>query len=172
VIDHLYDHLEDDIRFDDFAEIACLSPHHWHRIYAAMRGETITATIRRLRLSRAAERLANSNIALETIAERAGYSSADAFGRAFKQAYGKSPADYRMTGSHAAFKAALLAENGSGFPISIETLAPIRCASSVHRGTHMQIDQAMGKLFTALSAQGLATSDLRMLAVFDLAPLK
>src|SRR4029077_11746511 len=46
VVDHIYAHLDEDIRFDDLAEVACLSPYHWHRIYAAMRGETITATIR------------------------------------------------------------------------------------------------------------------------------
>lgn len=176
VIDHLYDHLEDDIRFDDLAEIACLSPYHWHRVYAAMRGETIRATIRRLRLSRAAERLANSDMALEMIAERAGYGSADAFGRAFKEAYGKSPAHYRATGSHAAFKAALLTEDSAGFPVSIEILSPIRCASIAHSGAYMQIDRAMGKLFNALAAQAIMASDQRMLAVFyddpDLVPVE
>ena len=166
VINYLYEHLEDDIRFDDLAEVACLSPHHWHRIYAAMRGETITATIRRLRLSRAAERLANSDMALDAIAERAGYGSADAFGRAFKEAYAKSPIDYRATGSHAAFKAAWLAEDGAGFPVVIETLAPIRCASIAHSGGYMQIDHAMGRLFTALEARAIMAPDQRMLAIF------
>lgn len=166
VVDHLYEHLEDDIRFDDLAEIACLSPYHWHRIYAAMRGETITATIRRLRLSRAAERLANSDMTLDAIAGRAGYGSADAFGRAFKEAYGKSPADYRATGTHVAFKTALQAEDGAGFPVSIETLAPVRCASIAHTGTYMQIDHAMGRLFAALAAQEIMAPDQRMLAIF------
>jgi len=176
VVDHIYEHLEDDIHFEDLAEVACLSPWHWHRVYTAMRGETVTATIRRLRLSRAAERLANSDLVLDVIAERAGYSSADGFGRAFKEAYGKSPADYRETGSHAAFKAALLAEDGAGFPISIEVLAPIRCASIAHGGSYMQIDHAMGKLFTALAAQDAMAPDQRMLAVFhddpDLVPVE
>lgn len=176
VIDHIYDHLDDDIRFDDMAEIACLSPWHWHRVYAAMRGETITETIRRLRLSRAAEWLANSDLALDAIARRAGYSSADAFGRAFKDAYGKSPADYRETGSHAAFKAALLAEDGAGFPVSMETLAPIRCASIAHAGSYMQIDRAMGRLFSALAARDAMAPDQRMMAVFyddpDLVPVE
>ncbi len=166
VVDYIYDHLEDDVRFDDLAEVACLSPYHWHRIYAAMRGETITATIRRLRLARAAERLANSDMALDAVAGRAGYGSADAFGRAFREIYGKSPADYRVTGSHAAFKAALLAEDGVNFPVTVETLAPIRCASISHAGAYMQIDHAMGRLFAALSAQGIVAPDQRMLAVF------
>ncbi|MDQ0996104.1 AraC family transcriptional regulator [Phyllobacterium ifriqiyense] len=176
VIDYLYTHLEEDIRTEDLAGIACLSTYHWHRIYAAMRGETITATIRRLRLSRAAERLANSDMALEMIAECAGYSSADAFGRAFKDAYGKSPVDYRLTGSHVAFKVAVLSEDSAGFPVSIETLPPVRCASITHSGAYMQIDHAMGKLFAALGAQDLLAPDQRMLAIFhddpDLVPVK
>lgn len=82
----------------------------------------------------------------------------------------------RETDSHAAFKAALLAEDEAGFPISMETLAPIRCASIAHTGSYMQIDHAMGRLFTALAAQDAMAPDQRMIAVFhddpDLVPLE
>lgn len=60
VIDYVYDRLEEDIGVDRLAEIACLSPFHWHRVYTAMRGETLAATVERLRPHRAADRLANS----------------------------------------------------------------------------------------------------------------
>jgi AraC family transcriptional regulator len=174
VVDHIYRHLEDDIRFDDLAEVACLSPYHWHRVYAAMRGETITATIRRLRLARAADRLANSDMALDDISSRAGYGSSDTFGRAFKESYGKSPSDYRVSGSHKTFRAALIAADGAGFPVSVERLPPLRCASIAHTGPYMQIDHAMGRLFTALGGQGLLAADPQMLAIFhddpDLVP--
>jgi AraC family transcriptional regulator len=98
------------------------------------------------------QRLANSDLSIGKIAERAGYSGADSFARAFREAYGKTPADYRATGSHAAFKAATGAENHAGFPVAIETLPATRCASVAHTGAYMQIDQAMGRLFTALAA--------------------
>jgi AraC family transcriptional regulator len=114
VVDHIYAHLDEDIRFDDLAEVACLSPYHWHRIYAAIRGETIAATVRRLRLLRAADRLANSSEPLKAIAERAGYGALDAFARAFKEHYGKTPADYRSNGSHAMFKAATRKQDITG----------------------------------------------------------
>jgi AraC family transcriptional regulator len=175
VVDHIYGHLEEDMRPEALAEIACLSPYHWHRIYVAMRGETLGATIRRLRLLRAADRLANSDLSIGTIAERAGYSGADSFARAFREAYGKAPADYRATGSHAAFKAATEAEDYAGFPVAIETLAPTRCASVAHAGPYLQIDQAMGRLFTALAAQAIMAPDQAMHAVFlddpDLTPV-
>ena len=166
VTDYIHEHLEEAVRSDRLAEVACLSPYHWHRIYVAMRGETISATIRRLRLLRAADRLANSAMPVKTIAERAGYSGADSFARAFKEAYGRTPADYRASGSHAAFKAAAEAEDKEGFPVAIETLATARCASVAHTGSYMQIDRAMGRLFAALGAQGILAPDQKMIAVF------
>jgi AraC family transcriptional regulator len=166
VVDHIYAHLDEDIRPEGLAEVACLSPYHWHRIYVAMRGETISATIRRLRLLKAADRLANSDLSIGTIAERAGYSGVDSFARAFRDAYGKAPADYRATGSHAAFKTATEAEDHKGFPVAIETLPATRCASVAHRGAYLQIDQAMGRLFTALAAQKMIAQDQLMRAVF------
>jgi AraC family transcriptional regulator len=174
VVDHIYAHLDEDIHPEELAEIACLSPYHWHRIYVAMRGETIGATIRRLRLLRAADRLANSDLSIRTIAERAGY-GADSFSRAFREAYGKSPADYRAAGSHAVFKAATEAEDHEGFPVVIETLSATCCASIAHKGPYLQIDQAMGRLFAALAAQKLMTPDQPMRALFfddpDLTPV-
>ncbi|OWK24560.1 hypothetical protein AJ87_20285 [Rhizobium yanglingense] len=38
------------------AEIACMSSYHWHKIYRAIYGETLAATVKRLRLHRAAAR--------------------------------------------------------------------------------------------------------------------
>ena len=113
---------EDDLSFDRLAEVACLSSYHWSRIYSAMQGETVVATIRRLRLQRAADRLANSDIELEAVAARAGYSSTDTFGRAFKDAFGVGPAAYREKGSHAAFKAASAANDAETFPVKVESL--------------------------------------------------
>ncbi|MET3612630.1 AraC family transcriptional regulator [Rhizobium aquaticum] len=166
VIDYIHEHLEEDIRFETLAEVACLSAYHWHRIYVSMRGETITATIRRLRLLRAADRLANSDMPLAAIALRARYGSADALAHAFKDAYGMTPATYRASGSHAAFKAANRARDSNGFPIFVEALPPTRCAAIAHQGPYIQIDRAMGQLFSQLSAQGVMPAEPLMMAVF------
>ena len=174
VFDYVYAHLEDDVSFDRLAEVACLSPYHWSRIYSAMRGETIAATIRRLRLQRAADRLANSDLEIGAIAARAGYSSTDTFGRAFKDAFGVSPAAYRERGSHAAFKAANAASDARGFPVMMETLPERRCAGIDHTGSYMEIDHAMGRLFTELAACRALPAQPAMIGVFfddpDLGP--
>ena len=166
VIDHVYAHLEDDISFDRLAEVACLSPYHWSRIYSAMHGETIVATIRRLRLQRAADRLANSDIDIGTIADRAGYGSADTFGRAFRNAFGTTPAAYRESGQHAAFRIANATRDATGFPVSIIDLPERRCASIDHRGSFMEIDRAMARLFAELAKRGALPERQEMIGVF------
>lgn len=166
VMDHVHANLEGDLSFDRLAEIACLSSYHWSRIFHAMRGETIGAAIRRLRLQRAADRLANSDLDIAVIAERAGYASPDTFGRAFSGAFGQPPAAYREAGSHVAYKAASAAGDCHGFPVAVDHLPERRAAGVDHRGSYMQIDQAMGRLFSALVASGSLPAQPAMFGMF------
>ena len=53
VTSYIYDHLDDDLDLQNLAEVAALSPYHWHRVYHAIYGETVAATVKRLRLQRA-----------------------------------------------------------------------------------------------------------------------
>lgn len=174
VLDYIYGHLDEDLSFDRLADVACLSPYHWSRIYTAMRGETVVATIRRLRLQRAADQLANSGMDIEAITQRAGYSSTESFGRAFKEAFGTSPVSYRQRGSHTAFKAANLADDAHGFPVTLEILPERRCAGIDHAGSYMQIDHAMAKLFAELARRSALPPQPSMIGVFfddpDLGP--
>ena len=71
VINHVHDHLDEPLDLNAMAELACLSPHHWHRIYHAMYGETLAHTVKRLRLHRAAGQLACSNAAVAEVAKPA-----------------------------------------------------------------------------------------------------
>ncbi|WFE74229.1 GyrI-like domain-containing protein [Roseinatronobacter sp. S2] len=166
VDDYIHAHLDADLSIERLAEVACLSPYHWSRIYAAMRGETVAVRIRRLRLQRAADRLANTDIALDRISELAGYSSTDTFGRAFRDAFGEPPAQYRALGKHAAFKQAISTCDARCFPVSVVTLPDQRCAGVDHIGSYMRIDHAMGRLFTALSKQGTLPEVPSMIGVF------
>lgn len=166
VVDYLHDHIEDELNLDLLADVAAMSRWHWHRVYTAMQGETVVATVRRLRLSRAADRLANSDADLADIAKRAGYTTAEAFGRAFKQSYGMTPGLYRESGSHALFKAANRASDACGFPVEIVTLPAERCAAVPHKGSYMLISRAFEQLFAAAGPAGLVTRQSRMIGVY------
>lgn len=162
----LHANLETDIGIDALSEVACLSSYHWHRIYTAMSGETVASTLRRLRLQRAADRLANSDMEIAKIAALAQYGSQDAFSRAFRDMYGKAPAAYRQGGSHAAFKAANAASDAKGFEVTIEHHEAVRCMAVPHEGSYLQIDAAMGQLFGTLAKAELLGPDTQMQAVF------
>jgi AraC family transcriptional regulator len=166
VVDYLHDHIEDELNLDTLADVAAMSRWHWHRVYTAMQGETAAATVRRLRLARSADRLANSDLDLAAIAERAGYTTAEAFGRAFRQAYGMTPGVYRERGSHAQFKAANRASDATGFPVEIVALPEMRCISVAHKGAYMSISRAFEQLFATAGPAGLVTRQSPMIGVY------
>lgn len=166
VDDYIHAHLDTDLSIDRLAEIACLSPYHWSRIYAAIRGETVAARIRRLRLQRAADQLTHSDTPMELIAQSAGYSASDTFRRAFKGAFDTTPAQFRETGAHAAFKQAVSKQDARGFPVELVTLPEQRCASIDHTASYMQIDRAMGRLIAELSKHADLSKDPVMIGVF------
>jgi AraC family transcriptional regulator len=166
VADYIHEHLEDEIDLDILADVACMSRFHWHRIYTAIQGETAAGTVRRLRLSRAAERLANSDMTMSEIAARAGYTTPEAFGRAFREAYGQAPGSFRDSGSHAKFKAANAKADAKGFPVHVEDVPPLHCAAVHHSGSYMLISKAMGQLFEAMGAANLFTGRPRMIGLY------
>ncbi len=166
VTDYIYANLEKDIRIDTLAEVACLSPYHWHRVYKSMRGETIATTIKRLRLQRAADRLANSDLPIADIASRSQYTTIESFNRAFKAEFNLPPAAYRERGSHAQFKNAMAKNNPNEFNVNIIDFPETLCAAVPHTGSYMQIDQAMGKLFVLLKELNLLNENTKMMALF------
>lgn len=166
VLSYIHDHLEEDIDFAKLAEVACLSPYHWHRIYRAIQGETLAATVKRLRLHHAAGRLANSDIGLEEIAARAGYGSVHAFTRAFTGAFGMPPATFRKTGSHMQFRETggdtLMTEH----PIEIREFKAMRLATLPHAGHYMEIGKAFDQLFGWFGSRGLLNASTRSVGIF------
>src|SRR3954454_24497575 len=80
---------------DEAAARAFLSRSHFDRVIRAVAGEPPAAFQRRVLLERAAYQLATSSLGILDIALDAGYSSHEAFVRAFRRAYGVNPSDWR-----------------------------------------------------------------------------
>jgi AraC-like DNA-binding protein len=80
---------------DELASRAHLSRFHFDRLVAAAAGEPPAALRRRILLERAAYQLITSEQDVLDVALGAGYSSHEAFTRAFARAYGRSPSDWR-----------------------------------------------------------------------------
>ena len=83
------------VRSDGFAAQAFLSRSQFDRVIRATAGEPPASFQRRVLLERAAFQLATSRLGILDIALEAGYSSHEAFVRAFRRAYGVNPSDWR-----------------------------------------------------------------------------
>lgn len=95
-VDSLASHLDDhEARGGDLAARAHLSRFHFDRIIGAVAGETPARFRRRVLLERGAYRLVTSRMSVLDIAVEAGYSSHEAFTRAFQRAYGTPPSTWR-----------------------------------------------------------------------------
>jgi len=97
VVHYLWQHPQQETPLAVLAEMAHFSPYHFHRTYVAVMGESVSDTRQRLRLQLAALALRRQpGSPLLQVAQRAGYGSAAAFVRAFRQAYGMPPGRYRQ----------------------------------------------------------------------------
>lgn len=163
---YIYAHLEDELDLFTLAEVACLSPHHWHRIYHALRGETAAATVKRLRLQRAAGYLAQTSLSVKEIAKRCGYQNLQSFTRTFAVAYGLPPATYRAEGSHAVFQTERPIEPTIPCEIEIKTINKIKAVSLQHTGAYLQIGEAFDPLYSWLASHNHLDPEMRLIGAF------
>ncbi|MHC8493682.1 AraC family transcriptional regulator [Thalassospira sp. SM2505] len=171
---YIHDHLADDLDLNSLAEIACMSPTHWHRIYHGVFGETVAATVKRVRLHTAAGMLANSEIPIDDIAKRCGYPNLQSFTRIFSDSYGMPPARYRKEGSHRKFQNAVDEDQGalvSGpWDVEIRNVPEMSLLTIHHHGSFMQIGEAFDRLFGWLAVRGLVGPDIRLIGVYHTDP--
>lgn len=163
---YIHDHLDEDLDMERLAEIACMSSYHWHKIYRAIYGETLAATVKRLRLHRAAGDIVRTDLTVGEIAKRSGYPNLQSFNRIFKSVYGMPPARYRKEGSHKIFEPSPNGRTAAMFDITLRKIEPIELIGVPHTGSYMQIGKAFETLFGALHARGLAKPEMRMIGVY------
>ncbi|GHH59730.1 AraC family transcriptional regulator [Streptomyces umbrinus] len=98
-MEHIECHLDQRIEVSELARIAVTSEYHFRRLFSALAGIPLSEYIRRRRLTIAgAEVLAGERTLLE-IAVRYGYTSGEAFARAFRTMHGVGPGEARRVGA-------------------------------------------------------------------------
>lgn len=163
---YIYDHLDDEIDLQKLADVACMSPYHWHRVYHAMQGETVATTVKRLRLHRAAGYLAQTTLPIDEVAARSGYKNLQSFTRIFKATYGLPPAQYRKNGSHTKFQALDPERTEMMYEVEVRNLASMTAVTVPHQGSYMKVGQAFERLFGTLATHGLLGPDTKMVGIY------
>ncbi|SHI45798.1 AraC family transcriptional regulator [Nocardiopsis flavescens] len=81
------------------ARLALTSEYHLRRLFTALAGMPLSEYVRRRRLTLAAVEVVDGDATLLDIAVRHGYTSAEAFARAFRAQHGVGPGHARRTGA-------------------------------------------------------------------------
>lgn len=175
VIDYIHDNLDANLDVGTLADIAMMSPYHFHRIYRTMTQETVNATVRRLRLQRAAVELIRSEHSLSDIAKQLSYGSIEAFSRAFAKEFGENPAEYRNARKDRSSQdkepyVAMfpLEEPITNSKYQVETfyLDEVHIAAYPHQGDYMEIGAVFEKLDLYAASISLLKENTRSFGLY------
>ncbi|MFF8712101.1 GyrI-like domain-containing protein [Streptomyces sp. NPDC015184] len=98
-MEHIEDRLDRRIEVTEPARIAMTSEYHFRRMFSALAGMPLSEYVRRRRLTLAGAEVLTGERTLLEIAVRYGYSSGEAFARAFRAMHGVGPGEARRAGA-------------------------------------------------------------------------
>ncbi|MEO0389277.1 MAG: AraC family transcriptional regulator [Pseudomonadota bacterium] len=167
VIRYIHDNPGGDLSLDALADVAAMSRYHWHRVFAATTGETLASAARRIRLSRAATWLVETDRPIATIAAEVGYARAQSFARAFRETYGLSPGAFRAAGQRPIEPGFRTRRKGTTmFSVKIEDRPARRAAAMPHKGPYPTIGRAFEQLSAIFTTRDLWAASRGMMAVY------
>lgn len=165
VVGFLNDQVHNNPSLETLADVAAISPYHFHRVYRAVTGETPSGTLRRLRLARACILLKNRANSVTQVAFDVGYDSSQSFAKAFRSGTGHSASEVRKKPAALDKILASLSgpadkpTKGSGdIEVNIVCVEPFKVIASRHRGSHDGLFRNYGDLFNWAEKAGLAES--------------
>ncbi|TDB51250.1 AraC family transcriptional regulator [Photorhabdus khanii] len=96
IFDYIEHHLDDQLTLEQLSEVANFSRYHFHRQFSNYCGMPVGRYIQLMRLKCASYRLAfNPQEKIIDIALDTGFQNPESFSRAFKQAFGQTPSQFR-----------------------------------------------------------------------------
>lgn len=94
-LNHIEEHISEEIQIEELAEIAALSLFYYQRLFARLVKSPVREYIKMRRLARACTALRDKQKRIIDVAVEYGFGSHESFTRAFKDVYGITPAQYR-----------------------------------------------------------------------------
>lgn len=164
-------HIDDELPLKRLAEVAHLSPYHFHRIFRAVVGEGVAEYVRRIRLERAAIALKVTTSPVTTVAFNAGYGSHEAFTRAFRRQYGVSPSDFRN--GHTSTRhnrisdttSQMMTSQTQGREARTTILPAMRVAFLRHTGPYKEAGATFQKMMGWAFSKGLFNPQTKVLSI-------
>lgn len=95
-IQAMHQRLSDDLSLDEMAEIACMSPYHFNRVFRRLTGIPPSQFLSALRLEAAKRLLLTTDLHVTDICYEVGYNSLGTFTTRFTQLVGLAPGQLRL----------------------------------------------------------------------------
>lgn len=96
-LNYIEDHLSENIKMETLANVAALSPYYFQRLFRRLVKKSVNDYVRLRKLAKATETLKNVEKRIIDVAFEYGFSDHGNFTRAFKEAYGITPDEYRTS---------------------------------------------------------------------------
>ncbi len=162
VIGFLSKQVDTNPSLETLADIAAISPFHFHRVYRALTGETPSSTVRRLRLAKACVLLRDTQKPVTEVAFDVGYDSSQSFAKAFRAATGFTPTAIRKdlpslnrVLQELGNPSEASTQNSRDLEVKVVSVEPFKVIASRHVGPHKGLFKAYGELFHWAEATGL-----------------
>ena len=166
VLDHIDQHLDDDLGLEALSGVATFSKYHFHRQFTSTFGVSVHRYVQLARMKRASYRLAYMDAQSVTgVAMDAGYDAPDAFTRAFRQRFGQSPSSFRKCPDWEPWLAAfgpldnarskLMQKTFTTDDVKIRDVPPTPVAIMEHRGDPATLGATIQRFIARRMAAGL-----------------
>jgi AraC family transcriptional regulator len=160
VFDFIDRHLDDPLNVEQLSRVAHFSKFHFHRQFSQYAGIGVLAYVRLLRLRRASYRLVfGKGERIIDIALEAGFESHEAFSRAFRQAFGQSPSQFKKHPLWQPWNERFRLpprERSVIMEVKIEEFGETRVALLAHRGAPALLNDSVLKFIEWRKASGLS----------------
>lgn len=168
VLDHVDEHLADDLKLETLAQIAAISPFHFHRLFLSWTGETLNTFVRRRRLETAAGRLRHCpDEKITVIALNCGFASPEAFARAFREHFGMTPSKWRAGGWVSWRLPANDPAQAHRSPVEVRRHESVEYLFMRHRGDYSQAHELWDRFMPLVHSMGLGHQPLAFIGLDD-----
>jgi len=162
VCEYIYQHLDDELSLDQLSRVAHFSKYHFHRQFAEYVGISVARFIQLMRLKRASYRLAfDKDDKIIEIALDAKFENPESFSRAFKNAFGQTPTQFRTKPEwplwHSKYQFTHLPEQDTAImDVSIVEFKHTKVALLQHRAAPDRVYESVGKFIEWRKQSGLS----------------